>query len=160
MLLPEDKSLIYGIDVNNNPTVQDLWNSTPAFGFPFAASNATVPSLPARRSMADWVRMSLASVSTRCGTSHCTASWACIARPSRARPTRLTGEAGPLDGATSNVIVGGAPYYRLAYEHQWGAHSLSVGVYGATFKLVPGADGTGAGGRFAGPGQQISRYGL
>src|SRR6266850_5199316 len=29
---------VVGISVNNNPTVQDLWNSTPGWGFPFAAS--------------------------------------------------------------------------------------------------------------------------
>ena len=51
---------------------------------------------------------------------------------------RLTGAAGPLDGTISNVIIGGAPYYRLAYEYQWGRHHLSVGLYGATFKLFPG----------------------
>jgi hypothetical protein len=55
----------------------------------------------------------------------------------------VTGGAGPLDGTSSNVITGGAPYYRLAYEHQWGPNSLSVGVYGATFKLLPGADASG-----------------
>ncbi|MBS0389186.1 MAG: hypothetical protein JSR15_11965, partial [Proteobacteria bacterium] len=55
----------------------------------------------------------------------------------------LTGAAGPLDGTSSNVISGGAPYYRLAYEYMWGRNSLSVGVYGATFKLLPGADGPG-----------------
>jgi hypothetical protein len=38
------------------------------------------------------------------------------------------------------VITGGAPYYRVAYEHQWGRNSLSVGLYGATFKLLPGGD--------------------
>src|SRR6266705_1491057 len=29
----------YGITLNNNPTVEDLWNSTPAWGFPFIASD-------------------------------------------------------------------------------------------------------------------------
>src|ERR1700694_5689231 len=29
---------IYGITANNNPTVQDPWNTTPAWGFPFAGS--------------------------------------------------------------------------------------------------------------------------
>lgn len=28
-------STIYGVTVNNNPTVQDVWNSTPAWGFPW-----------------------------------------------------------------------------------------------------------------------------
>ena len=30
--------LIYGITANNNPTVQDLWNTTPGWSFPQAAS--------------------------------------------------------------------------------------------------------------------------
>ena len=29
------KELEYGITLNNNPTVEDLWNSTPAWGFPW-----------------------------------------------------------------------------------------------------------------------------
>jgi len=38
------KELVYGIDLNNNPTVEDLWNSTPAWGYPWIASdNAPTP---------------------------------------------------------------------------------------------------------------------
>src|SRR5208282_1277861 len=33
------KELVYGLDLNNNPTVEDLWNSTPAWGFPWIASD-------------------------------------------------------------------------------------------------------------------------
>src|SRR5258706_16310565 len=36
-------ALVAGVSVNNNPTVQDLWNSTPAWGFPFISS-ALAPS--------------------------------------------------------------------------------------------------------------------
>src|SRR6201993_1252265 len=39
------KELVYGFDVNNNPTVEDLWNSTPAWGFPWVVSDfAPTPS--------------------------------------------------------------------------------------------------------------------
>src|SRR5882762_9868572 len=31
-------SFVYGISVNNNPTVQDLWNSTPAWSYPYISS--------------------------------------------------------------------------------------------------------------------------
>ena len=31
-------SVVLGLDFNNNPTVQDVWNTTPAWGYPFAAS--------------------------------------------------------------------------------------------------------------------------
>src|SRR5450631_640306 len=30
--------LLYGVSVNNNPSVQDVWNTTPAWGFPYLAS--------------------------------------------------------------------------------------------------------------------------
>src|SRR3984893_10141807 len=37
--------LVYGITANNNPTVQDLWNTTPAWSFPYAVSTlAPTPS--------------------------------------------------------------------------------------------------------------------
>jgi hypothetical protein len=35
--------LIYGITANNNPTVQDVWNTTPAWSFPYAASTILGP---------------------------------------------------------------------------------------------------------------------
>src|ERR1700758_1788562 len=33
------KELVYGLNLNNNPTVEDLWNDTPAWGFPWIASD-------------------------------------------------------------------------------------------------------------------------
>jgi hypothetical protein len=33
-----DFDVLYGVTVNNNPTVQDVWNTTPAWGFPYIAS--------------------------------------------------------------------------------------------------------------------------
>jgi len=36
------KSLIYGVSLNNNPSIQDVWNSTPAWGYPYSSSSATV----------------------------------------------------------------------------------------------------------------------
>ena len=33
------KEFIYGLDFNNNPTVEDVWNSTPAWGYPCVASD-------------------------------------------------------------------------------------------------------------------------
>src|SRR5260370_40209979 len=33
------KNWVYGLTLNNNPTVEDLWNTTPAWGFPFISSD-------------------------------------------------------------------------------------------------------------------------
>src|SRR5579859_8240153 len=34
----DNHSLVWGVTLNNNPTVQDVWNSTPAWGYPFISS--------------------------------------------------------------------------------------------------------------------------
>ena len=41
----------YGITANNNPTVQDPWNTTPAWGFPYAGS--TIAPGPAAATLVD-----------------------------------------------------------------------------------------------------------
>ena len=33
------KELDYGLTLNNNPTLEDLWNATPAWGYPFVAND-------------------------------------------------------------------------------------------------------------------------
>ncbi|HKJ87769.1 MAG TPA: hypothetical protein VKA48_04600, partial [Gammaproteobacteria bacterium] len=33
-----DQSVLYGITLNNNPTLEDPWNSTPVWGFPWSSS--------------------------------------------------------------------------------------------------------------------------
>ena len=43
--------ITYGITANNGPTVQDPWNTTPAWGFPYAAS--TVAPTPAAGTIID-----------------------------------------------------------------------------------------------------------
>ena len=139
-LLPGDKSLVYGITANNNPTVQDLWNSTPAFGYPYASSNAAVS--PIAGTQIDGVLgQDIAGVSLYAIWNESLYGEIGTYRSAKqGAANAVTGGAGPLDGTNSNVISGGAPYYRLAYEHLWGRNSMSVGLYGATFKLLPGAD--------------------
>lgn len=137
-ILPHKQTLIYGISLNNNPTVQDLWNSTPAFGFPYAASNANVSPLAATE-IDGTLAQDVAGLSAYAFWNNALYLEAGIYRSAKQGQTDvLTGAAGPLDGSASNVIEGGAPYWRAAYEYDWGAQSLEVGMYGAEFKLFPG----------------------
>jgi hypothetical protein len=48
-------AVVAGLDINNNPTVQDLWNSTPIWGFPYVA-----PELGANPTAAQLIRGFLA----------------------------------------------------------------------------------------------------
>ena len=138
-ILPHKQSLIYGISLNNNPTVQDLWNDTPAFGFPYASSNANVSPLAATE-IDGTLGQDIAGISAYAFWNESLYLETGVYRSAKQGQTNvLTGAAGPLDGSASNVIEGGAPYWRAAYEHDWGANNLEVGVYGAQFKLLPGS---------------------
>lgn len=137
-ILANDQSLIYGVSINNNPTVQDLWNSTPAFGFPFAASNATVSPL-AGTAIDGTLAQSVAGLSAYVFWNESLyAELGGYRSAQQGATNQLTGAAGPLDGTASNVIQGVSPYWRVAYEHNWDRHSLEVGAYGAQFRLLPG----------------------
>lgn len=142
-VLPHKQSLIYGISLNNNPTVQDLWNSTPAWGFPYAASNAAVSPLAATQ-IDGTLAQEVAGISAYAFWKESLYAEIGGYRSAKQGQTNvLTGAAGPLDGSASNVIEGFAPYWRVAYEHDWRANSLEAGLYGAEFKLFPGsASGT------------------
>ncbi len=137
-ILPNDQSLIYGVSLNNNPTVQDLWNTTPAFGFPYASSNAMVSPL-ASTTIDGGLAQDVAGLSAYAFWNESVYAEVGAYRSAKQGVTnQLTGAAGPLDGTVSNVIEGVAPYWRVAYEHNWDRHSLEVGMYGADFKLLPG----------------------
>jgi len=137
-VLPDERSLVYGVSLNNNPTVQDLWNSTPAFGFPFATSNAMVSPLAAT-ALDGSLAQNVAGITAYAYWNESVYAEIGGYRSARQGSTnQLTGAAGPLDGTTSNVIQGIAPYWRLAYEHNWAQHSIEVGMYGLDVKLLPG----------------------
>jgi hypothetical protein len=138
LVLPHENSLIYGISVNNNPTVQDLWNSTPAWGFPYASSNAVVSPL-AGTQIDGALAQEVAGISAYVMWNEALyGEFGAYRSAKQGNLNPITGAAGPLDGSASNVITGAAPYGRVAYEYQWQRHDLEVGIYGATFKLYPG----------------------
>lgn len=143
-ILANDQSIIYGVSLNNNPTVQDLWNTTPAFGFPYAASNATVS--PLASTMIDGtLGQDVAGLSAYAFWNESVyAEIGGYRSAKQGAANQLTGAAGPLDGTASNVIQGVSPYWRVAYEHNWDRHSLEVGLYGADFKLLPGGSADAA----------------
>ena len=129
--LPGGQSLIYGLSLNNNPTVQDLWNSTPAFGFPYAASNAAPgPSFAAQIDGA--LGQDVAGLTGYVWWNESLYGELGLYRTAR------QGTDQPLGSASGGGVISGvAPYWRLAYEHNWGRHSLEAGLYGATFKMFP-----------------------
>ena len=124
---------VVGISVNNSPTVQDLWNSTAAWGFPYISS----PLVPGA-SAATLVEGGLAQ--TVLGAT----AYAMIhdhvyleAGVYRNLSDRWLSNMG-LTADDNPHIDGVAPYWRAAYQFNKGdAHYFSIGTFGMQAKLQP-----------------------
>lgn len=134
------KELIYGIDLNNNPTVEDLWNSTPAWGYPFIASdNSPTPNAGA------FINGGLAQDVAGLGgffmwDNHVYMDLA-IYR------SEHVGGPQPNPGVGAGVNIRGvAPYWRLAFQQLTGKTQYEIGTYGMHMRSTPNeiTDPTGA----------------
>jgi hypothetical protein len=128
--------LVYGITANNNPTVQDLWNTTPAWSFPYAVSTlaptpgsktiiegafaAHVGGVGAYTMINDLLYLELTGYRTL-GFSQ-----------QNALGTDPFGAPGLFGGV--------APYWRVALEPHWGRHSLMIGTFGMFTDVHPWVD--------------------
>ena len=134
------KPVLFGLTVNNNPMVQDLWNSTPAWGFPFASSG--LAPTPAAAALADG---GLAQVVMGAGGY---ALWDSLlytefdVYKGLGRDVRNALGTVPVSG--SNSYGGVIPYWRIALQHDFGNHYVELGTFGLTSNVfVGGADNLG-----------------
>ena len=128
--------VIYGITANNNPTVQDIWNTTPAWTFPYATS--PLAGSPAAHTLIDGTFAAhvggvgayvfLNDMFYLEGTVYKTLGF----RQQNALGTDPFGAPGLFDGA--------APYWRAAFEPHWGNNYLMVGTFGMMANVHPWID--------------------
>jgi hypothetical protein len=126
-----DHHVIVGLTLNNNPTVQDVWNTTPAWGFPYSNSSVA-PGQIASAQIDGRLGQSVAGLGAYMWLDD---HWYAEVTGYTAA---VVGGAHPLDSTQSNVAHGLSPYWRLAYETRWDRNSLSVGTYGIETKIHPG----------------------
>ncbi len=128
-----DQELVYGVTVNNNPTVTDLWNTTPAWRYPFQTS-ALAPS----PETATVIEGSLAGSSL--GTTTYLYWNRLIYAEIGAYHTLSTRGDTTLgvDPTGTNSSDGPAFYWRAAVEPKWGRNSLEVGTFGLAGSFLPG----------------------
>ncbi|MBI3345101.1 MAG: cytochrome C [Gammaproteobacteria bacterium] len=115
-----DKQLTYGLTLNNMPTLQDAWNSTPAYMFPYEP--VAITPMPAAGLGLD-MALSMKAVGLGAYTFWNNSIYVELS----GYRSRDGGEMGPIQGV--------APYWRLAYEKQWDNKSFSVGTYGMSGKV-------------------------
>ena len=132
-----DTPITYGVSLNNNPTVQDLWNTTPVWGFPYTGSPVQ-PSIGASPLIDGALGSQVGGASAYTMINNL-----------------LYLEAGAYGSFSSNFqrgfgigaadrlsLDGPAPYWRAALQHTWQGHYVSLGHYGMSADVIPMRDRT------------------
>lgn len=131
-----NQTLVWGLTLNNNPTVQDVWNSTPAWGFPYISS-AVAPTPSASPLIAGPLAQNVAGVGAYAWLNNTWYGELTVYRSSQTGNPTV-----PLDSTATGVIAGVAPYWRFAWDHPWssgsGQSDLEIGTLGLNTHLYPG----------------------
>ena len=126
----DGKELVYGVTMNNSPTVEDLWNNTPVWGWPFA--NQDSAPAPAAGALIDGaLGQQVAGLGVYSLWNKHLYGAATVYRSAH------IGSSQPPSSADSDTIRDVAPYWRLAWQQNFGIHYLEVGTYGMFAQLYP-----------------------
>ncbi len=134
------RDLLFGVTLHNNPTVQDVWNTAPAWGFPFMGTESAPT--PAAAVLVDGGlgQQVLGLGAYSLYDAHFYAELT-------AYRSALQGVAQPYDATAANVTKGMIPYWRLALQHQNDTRYMMIGAYGFNAELF-GSGVTGPTNRF------------
>jgi hypothetical protein len=126
------KELVFGLDANNGPTIEDLWNTTPAWGYSWVADDwaPTPTAAPIIASLGQDV----AGVGGYAMWNNHLYLDAAMYR------SQHVGASQPNSGTDFGLNIRGvAPYWRVAYQQLTGKTQYEVGAYGMHMRSSPGA---------------------
>jgi hypothetical protein len=131
--LGQDKPLTWGVSANNNPSVQDPWNSLPAWQYPFSQTSSLAVS-PVTTTQLEGIGNGTVAGLTAYGY------WNNLVYLElggyAAAPHGLNNT--PLNSSFPGEVVHGfSPYWRVAVQPQWGRNSFEVGLVGFSDQIVP-----------------------
>jgi hypothetical protein len=116
--------------VNNNPTVQDVWNTVPAWGFPFMSS-AVAPS-PLASTLIDGVLgQQVLGVGAYALFDNL------VYGELSAYRSAPQGAVQPLDSTATNANKNVIPYWRAVVQHVGQSTYFMIGTYGLYAQLYP-----------------------
>src|SRR5690348_9517498 len=102
-----DRDVLFGLTINNNPSVQDVWNTTPAWSYPFIGS-AVAPTPMASTLIDGALGQSVVGLGAYSLWNNLLYAEASAYR------SAPQGTHQPLDTTATNTTHGVAPYWRLA----------------------------------------------
>ncbi len=120
----------WGVSFNNNPSSQDLWNTTPAWGYPFASSS-TAPTGMASPLISGGLAQRTVGIGAY-------AMWNDLLYTEvSAYRSAIPTVSAPLDSSARQTVSGLTPYWRVALQKTFGTQYLMIGTYGLSAKLFP-----------------------
>ena len=128
-------SAIYGFYLNNNPTLQDPWNSTPAWGYPFNGSH--LAPTPAAATLID------GGLSQQVGGMGAYVMLNNLLYLDLAGYRTLGGHLQKslgVDPGGETQVPGLAPYWRIALEKPVGPGAWEIGTFGMAASTYPGRE--------------------
>lgn len=149
------KDAVFGLSLNNSPTTQDVWNTTPAWGFPY--TDTGVSGTPGAAALIDGrLAQNTLGLSAYSWIDHKLYIEAGAYTSPRAGTLRWLG----ADPADPGDIHGLAPYGRVAWQHDTaGGGTLEVGAFALKAALNPGRDrSTGLTDHYSDVGLDLSWY--
>jgi hypothetical protein len=137
------KNLIYGITLNNSPTIQDVFNSTPVWSFPSESSDVA-PSPSAGTVIEGSLDQQVGGIGLYAFWNHLLYLEAALYHTTKDSIFHPLGA-----GTNTDMVVDDfAPYWRIAMQNQWGEHGVSVGTYGIVAKIFPDSKDNGPSDKF------------
>jgi len=128
------EDIVYGFTANNSPTVSDLWNSTPVWGFPYNSS--PLAPTPTAATLID------GGLGQRVAGAGAYAMWNDLVYSEfdlyRGLGYDVLNATGIVPVAGTDKTEGVIPYWRLALQQQMGRHYAEFGTYGLNASVNPG----------------------
>jgi hypothetical protein len=131
----DGRELVLGLSLNNNPTVQDPWNTLAAWGYPYTTANlAPSPAFgPMLNGGLAQVSLGITAYALYDGKWYVEAGG--YQSPGSRTLTRLG-----ADPTSPGSISGVAPYVRLAYQANDGDRNWQIGAFMMDANINPGLD--------------------
>ena len=129
-------ALVLGLSVNNAPTVQDVFNTLPAWGFPYTTSSLN-PSPGAAPIIGSFAQNTIGVTAYAWIANEIYAEVGGYRSPSSGFLIRAG-----IDPTSPGNIAGTAPYGRVAFDKNFGDRNFEVGTFVLSANIYPGHDQT------------------
>jgi hypothetical protein len=128
------EDIVYGLTANNSPTMSDLWNSTPVWGFPY--NQSSLAPTPLAAALID------GGLGQRVAGAGAYTMWNELVYAEfdlyRGLGYDVLNATGIVPVAGTDKTQGVIPYWRLAVQKDIGRHYLQFGTYGLNASVLPG----------------------